>query len=248
VAGDLFEIGVYCGKTAILLGYLQQPNESLVVCDLFESDEVPEADRAEVAHWYGGLSRNRFEAIYSQYHAELPQIFQMPSNQLWDKDLGAHFRLIHIDGSHVFDTVKGDIALAKSLSNPHAIVAFDDYGSPHCPGIPAAVWQAHFELGLEPFLLTKTKLYAHWGGYDGEFLDELEIWTRSSGLVSERHWVHGRELLRIVEDPDGWTPRKVVDLSTPPGLREAVLRVRRSVTLRRVMRRVPQRPMGGSAT
>jgi hypothetical protein len=36
IHGDLLEIGVYYGKSAILLGYCVRPGEHLVVCDVFE--------------------------------------------------------------------------------------------------------------------------------------------------------------------------------------------------------------------
>jgi len=41
--GDLLEIGVYRGKSAILLGYLLQGEERLVLCDLFGAP-APTAD------------------------------------------------------------------------------------------------------------------------------------------------------------------------------------------------------------
>jgi len=244
ITGDLFEIGAYCGKTAIELGYLRQPTESLVVCDLFESEEVPAADQAEVAYWYGDLSRGRFEAIYLRYHPELPQILQMPSTEIGNQQLGSRFRFIHIDGSHVYQTVKSDIALAKELSCPQAILAFDDYGSPHCPGIPAAVWEAHFDLGLEPFLLTDTKLYAHWGDYGADLLDEMETRGRVEGLVCERHDIMGRQVLRVIEDTHRWTVRKVVSLTTPPGLEVAAWKLRRAVAMRNATRQATARRRG----
>lgn len=36
-SGDLLEMGVYVGKSAILLGQHLRPGESLTVCDLFDS-------------------------------------------------------------------------------------------------------------------------------------------------------------------------------------------------------------------
>jgi hypothetical protein len=40
VRGDLLEIGVFYGKTSILLGYLARPEESLVCCDVFEDTQA----------------------------------------------------------------------------------------------------------------------------------------------------------------------------------------------------------------
>ena len=34
--GDLLEIGVYLGKSAVLVGYMQRPDERFVICDLFD--------------------------------------------------------------------------------------------------------------------------------------------------------------------------------------------------------------------
>src|SRR6476620_129325 len=42
IRGDLLKIGVYRGKSAILLGYALRPDEELVACDLFEAAVVHE--------------------------------------------------------------------------------------------------------------------------------------------------------------------------------------------------------------
>src|SRR5947209_392963 len=62
VSGHLLEIGVYYGKSAILLGYLRAPEDDLVVCDLFEDDgEVTDDNRREMQATYSALSRSGFE-------------------------------------------------------------------------------------------------------------------------------------------------------------------------------------------
>lgn len=230
ITGDFLEIGVYCGKTAILLRLLCEENENLVVCDLFDSLDVPAVDRSHISQWYGaGVPRARFEETYRQYHLALPTILEIPSVELPSAGLGAQFRLLHIDGSHVFQTVRSDIGNAKVLSCPGAFVALDDYGRSHCPGVPPAVWQAHFELGLEPFLLTEGKLYAHWGAYDEDLLDDLEQWSTSAGLVVERHRVLDKDLLRVIEPTSSSTFKKLQYLVTPPILSVTAKRLRRLV-------------------
>jgi methyltransferase family protein len=49
--------------------------------------------------------------------------------------LTKRFRLIHIDGSHLFEIVQQDIKLSKDILKDDGIVIFDDYRSPHTPGV-----------------------------------------------------------------------------------------------------------------
>ena len=63
VSGDLLEIGVYHGKSSILLGYFPREDEHLVVCDLFEQSARTVANQAEAQCWYSSVSRELFEEL-----------------------------------------------------------------------------------------------------------------------------------------------------------------------------------------
>jgi hypothetical protein len=139
IHGDLLEIGVYHGKTAILMGYFTRNGERLVVCDLFQATAQNRENQTEKTSWYPDLTREVFEANYLRFHRELPSIVACPSTKVIQAGrLIKSFRFIHIDGSHVFSVVRQDMRTAKRLLLKKGIVAIDDYRSAHTPGVAAA--------------------------------------------------------------------------------------------------------------
>ncbi len=75
VSGDLLEIGVSYGQSAILLGYCVQASERLVVCDTFEDTKgFGSENRAGHALPHQGLRRSEFEQNYRRFHLTLPDI------------------------------------------------------------------------------------------------------------------------------------------------------------------------------
>jgi len=162
ITGDLLEIGCYQGCSAILLGYMRQPNERLIICDIFDGMTESDEDLAERARYYTpNFGRQMFEDNWRRFHAELPEIVHGPSWTLNACGLERTFRYIHIDGSHNYDQVRGDLNIAKNLLMPGGVVVFDDLLSPHTPGVTAAVWEAVANDGLIPQIQT-VKMYGTW--------------------------------------------------------------------------------------
>lgn len=202
VTGDILEIGVFMGKSAIVLGHLLGDGETLVAADLFD-DVVSAADNAdEVAHEYAGLNEQRFLDNYARYHQTPPEVIKGLSARL-PKVLGRRkFRLIHVDGSHTYDVVRDDIANTRHFAGPDAIIVLDDWRTVHTPGVSAAIWESVTREGLIPLATSDAKFYACW--YDGPvgvggFLRE---WVREN--FPERHqshWIAGHELVRIGTPP-----------------------------------------------
>ena len=199
VSGDLLEIGVYHGKSSILMGYFRREDEHLVVCDLFEQAPRNVANRTEARCWYSNLSRELFENNYLRFHDHLPVIVQCPSTHLMKMGkLSRTFRFIHIDGSHLYDIVKRDIRTAKALLRDSGIVLIDDYRTIHAPGVAAAAWAEISRGELIPFCLTPQKMYATWGRATRELLSRLTSWAHRSGVYDvATEKVCGRNLLRL---------------------------------------------------
>ncbi len=214
VVGDIMEIGVYMGRCAVLLGYLQRPGERLVVCDIFDEVDANTSDetRREYARFYSGLSRQAFERNFRRFHSRLPdEIVAGPSASFRTRlgELRGKFRLIHIDGAHDFDAVRDDIELSRELLAEGGMVVFDDVATPHTPGVAAAVWSAVVSEGLIPHFLT-TKLYASWGDVPATCLSPLiEEWTFASQVIA------GHPLLSLHERG---TPRQILREWVPPAM------------------------------
>jgi hypothetical protein len=163
VRGHLLEIGAWYGRSAIVLGAVKRQDEELHVCDLFETPPPTAAGRCELAGKGVSLeapSRTQFEAAYEGVHKELPVVHQCASSMLSASELGANqFRFIHIDGSHKYDAVLRDIALARELAADECVIVFDDFSNLGHLGVAAALWPSVVGSEVEPFACTPTKLY-----------------------------------------------------------------------------------------
>ncbi|MEV3968906.1 class I SAM-dependent methyltransferase [Streptomyces sp. NPDC050698] len=168
--GDLLELGVYMGKSAILLGRHLQDGERFTVCDLFEGEAPDGANQAEAAMSYASLTQQAFERNYLSFHDTLPTVITGPSSLVSEKVAPGTCRFVHIDASHLYEHVYGDIGAAHDLLLPGGVVVLDDFRSEHTPGVSAAAWEAVLNRGLNPICLSTQKLYATWG--DPEPLQE----------------------------------------------------------------------------
>lgn len=164
--GDLLEVGVYMGKSAIFLGHHLQDGERYTVCDLFEGDAPDGANQAESTKSYHALTRRAFEENYLSFHTELPRVLQGPSSVVPDEVEPRSCRFVHIDASHLYEHVYGDIGAAQEALLPGGIVVLDDFRSEHTPGVSVAAWEAVLSRGLHPICLSTQKLYGTWGDPD----------------------------------------------------------------------------------
>jgi hypothetical protein len=156
----LLEIGAWYGKSAIVLGSLKREEEELHVCDLFETPPPTAAGRREL-DGHDVPSRAQFEAAYKRVHGELPIVHQCASSMLSARELGPNqFRFIHLDGSHRYEAVVTDIALARELAADECVIVFDDFSNLGHLGVAAAVWPSVVSSEVEPFACTPAKLYA----------------------------------------------------------------------------------------
>jgi hypothetical protein len=189
IVGDLLEIGCYRGASAVLLGYMREGDQRLVVCDLFDGQTKSPEDDVERERFYTpGFNLAAFEANYLRFHDVLPEIIATPSSDLYEAGLGRTFRFVHIDGSHAYSQVRLDLLLAKQLLVSGGVVVFDDLLSRHTPGVTAAVWEGVLQDGLIPMFQT-IKFYGSW-----DTPPHVEIPT---SLTSFSHEVCGHHMAHI---------------------------------------------------
>ncbi|WP_405780135.1 class I SAM-dependent methyltransferase [Streptomyces sp. NBC_00859] len=195
--GDLLEVGVYLGKSAIFTGSYLRPGERFTVCDLFDAPADDSANGAEMAKSYSTLTRRAFEANYLSFHEELPTVLQGLSSMVSDHVPDASCRFVHVDASHLYEHVSADIVTARAVLDPHGVVVLDDFRAEHCPGVAAAAWQAVTGGGLHVLCITGTKLYGTWGD-PTELRADLAAWLRTrDDLWHGEESVAGEPLIRI---------------------------------------------------
>lgn len=160
--GDLVELGAYLGKSAILIGRYLRAGERFTVCDLFGQPAGDARNQIESDYSYRSLARAGFEANYLAFHPELPVVVQAPTSVILDHVPAASTRFVHVDASHLYEHVAGDVDAAREMLRPGGLVVFDDFRAGHTPGTAAAVWEAVFTKGLRPICVTANKLYGSW--------------------------------------------------------------------------------------
>jgi hypothetical protein len=127
IAGNLFEIGVHHGKTAIFLARMLRAAESLGVCDVFEHQEL-NVDRS------GEGSRELFERNMRSLGGPA-LVFAKPSSELTTTDTTTNCRFFHIDGGHRPEDVVADLETASRALHDRGVVAVDDVFNPSWPGV-----------------------------------------------------------------------------------------------------------------
>ncbi len=204
--GDLMEMGAYMGKSAIFTAAYLRANERFTVCDLFDADAPDEKNAAEARKSYSTLTRTAFEQNYLAFWDELPFVIQGPTSVVPDHVGADTCRFIHVDASHLYEHVAGDIGTARSTLVPGGLVVLDDFRSEHTPGVAAATWEAVFTRGLRPICLTTQKLYGTWGDPE-PIQDELladEEWRK--GMHTSVQEIAGSRVLRFSGKPANPTP------------------------------------------
>ncbi|WP_380281309.1 class I SAM-dependent methyltransferase [Kitasatospora purpeofusca] len=211
LSGDLLEMGAYLGRSAIVIGEHLQAGETFTVCDLFDSDAPDDDNAAEMDMSYRRtLTRTAFESNYLSFHDRLPEIVQAPTSALAGGRVppGA-FRFVHIDASHLFEHVAGDLQVARAALAPEGVVVLDDYRSAHTPGVAAATWEAVLNHGLRPIVLTEAKFYATWGDPEAAQLDLLAHRGTLPRCDMTNEMIAAHRVVRIGGSSDGAEPFRV---------------------------------------
>jgi predicted O-methyltransferase YrrM len=232
--GVLVELGVYMGKSAALIGEYLRPGERFVVCDLFNEGSDPENDN-ENRRSYPHLTRQRFEDNYRAVHGVLPEIVQGLSSTITEHVEPGTARFVHVDASHLYEHVVADIESAATMLGPGGIVVFDDYRSPHTPGVAAAVWAAVATGTIQPVCVTPSKLYATVSDVHTARQGVQDWLLRFGRLMCESQQVAGVELLRIWPPPAATPAPAAAPAPAParqpdPEVQELLRRANRKLT------------------
>jgi hypothetical protein len=122
VAGNLAEIGVAYGASALFLAQLRKRDESLYLNDLFgvTCRNVSES-------FVNDVDIARITSIIETRLGSMDRIvlLQKESGLLTTKDM-ADVRIFHIDGGHSFDEVTADLTFACKVLCPSGALVIDD--------------------------------------------------------------------------------------------------------------------------
>jgi SAM-dependent methyltransferase len=136
IGGNLFEIGVHHGKSAILLARMCRGGEVLGVCDVFGAQEL------NVDH-SGEGSRELFlrnVAAHARLGPSQLRVFAKRSSELTAEETSTNCRFFHIDGGHRPADVVNDLGVAVRALGPDGIAIVDDVFNPSWPGVSEGVY------------------------------------------------------------------------------------------------------------
>ena len=200
--GSLLEIGVYQGKSAILIGKFSKSENDFEVCDIFQL-ESDDKNKDEISRSYLNLQREIFEDNCKNNLDRVPIIHECKSMELRNRLKAEEYRFIHIDGSHLYEHVLSDIELALEVLTPEdGIIVMDDFRSQHTLGVSLAIWEKIIDGGFTPFLVTPAKMYLSKKrvNLNQEVIHKA---LADNGLKAVYESIGQFKLLRTIDLPDG---------------------------------------------
>ena len=131
ISGDVLEIGVHHGRSAIIVGSMTGSERKFVAVDLFE-----DLQHHNVSH-SGSGNETEFLRNMGRFFNDLSFVKTIKGNStaLSSEALGSEFSFCHIDGGHTPEETFRDLDLCCRLLKPGALLALDDYFNPAFPGV-----------------------------------------------------------------------------------------------------------------
>ena len=142
IAGDVLEIGVHHGLSAIALGAIRRDGAGLVAIDLFEQLQDQNVSGS------GNGSHAHFMRNMTDFFGDIAFVrcIAAASSTLDPADLGNRFSFCHVDGGHTARETYEDLELCSRILQPGGLLALDDYFNPAFPGVCEGAikfWLAH---------------------------------------------------------------------------------------------------------
>ena len=149
VEGHMLEVGVWHGKTAVLLAMHRGEQESLLLLDKYLQRPAVEASLSLAGH-----------PENSYLHVIEGDSFGFDASP-WVPSPAGTFRYVHIDGEHSGRAILNDLSVADGLLGDDGIVCLDDFFKTEYPQITQATfaWIADHPDALQLFLVGCSKAY-----------------------------------------------------------------------------------------
>ena len=152
IEGHIGEIGLYHGKSFILLYLLARDSEKCVGIDVFLDEEFKTSFFANMG---------RYEVPGSPPRIEKMDSVDLTSRQLIDW-VNGFYRLFSIDGGHQMEMALGDLERVAPVLAEGGVIAYDDYFDPQFPGVSEALNRfllGPAGVGIAPFFIAGGKVF-----------------------------------------------------------------------------------------
>jgi len=154
ISGDVLEIGVYQGKSALVVASLRGAGRRFLAIDLFEGGSNLSGATPQ--------SQAGFMATMKRFYRSTNFIRPIAGASATVKpgDLGTELSFCHIDGGHSPQETYRDLELCCQILMPGGLLALDDYFNPSTPGVcegAIAFWHDQRE-ALQPLAIGGNKV------------------------------------------------------------------------------------------
>jgi predicted O-methyltransferase YrrM len=154
--GNVLEIGVHHGLSAIAIAALKGLGKQLTAIDLFDDQQDKNLSGS------GRGDRRRFEKNMREFYpdSKFIRVIARPSGELTPSDLGSGFTFVHVDGGHSPEEVFHDLKLCYDILTDGGLIALDDYFNPEYPGVGegAVEFALRHPAGLRPLVAGYNKV------------------------------------------------------------------------------------------
>jgi predicted O-methyltransferase YrrM len=132
ISGDVLEIGTFEGRFFIAMALLLAPGEHALGIDVFTWPSPKVYDHLVANCAAAGLAPGTFTAWKIDTRG-------ITADELRARLPARQARFIHIDGEHVADCLRKDLALAQAVLHPRGVIALDDMLHPGYPTLITTV-------------------------------------------------------------------------------------------------------------
>lgn len=168
VSGDLIEIGVYKGKSAILGSLYLEENEKIILIDI---NNIRETE--EMIHSIKELQVEKFIGKSSEFVRS--EVFKNTSNVRW----------FHIDGDHSGFSTTTDLEIAAQIVRERGLICVDDFFNIRYPQLAASVYR---------FLFSKSNFQLLLCGFNKAFICHKQDYTLYEALIKKYLVSHMKNL------------------------------------------------------
>ena len=209
ITGHLLEIGVYQGKSGILLCNLtQDENERCLLVDSLDVSDMPEV--------YGVGNLDVLQDNIARFAAHIKGqviVENMSSEYIMEKysTWKGRVRIAHVDGEHTYTAALRDLQACADLCRADGCIILDDAFNPNQPGVNQALNEfvessdyVVFAIGYNKAFLCHKSNYQSYSAFDDR--DETRLVLDRYGIhVQERQQLFHRYPVKLCYD----SPRNI---------------------------------------
>jgi hypothetical protein len=162
LSGSVAEIGVYFGRSFLLMAGLLQPGERAFAADLFDIGQHPSHESRQLRSFLASGKKLGIAIDRNLVHAGSSR--ELSGHDITSK--AGTVRFFNIDGGHLLDDIECDAALAKQTIADYGVLCFDDFCNPEWPEVSLGVFDfLRANPQFAPFALSQKKIFICKNGY-----------------------------------------------------------------------------------